>query len=81
MTDPRDTAAEAFERIAGELDRAAYHARVSAGHYRDKDIPRAGAHTTALYGHLENAQSLLRERVKAAASFASNPLDHPDASG
>ena len=78
MADPRDEAAQDFDVIASEFDRAAHHARVAAQHYRDRDIPRAGAHTTALYGHMENANSLLRKRVKIAAAFALNPYDNPE---
>lgn len=78
MSDVRDEAAKKFEEIAGELERAAHHARVTAAHYRDHEIPRAGAHTTALIGHLANIKSLLEERVKVAAAFASNPLDNPE---
>lgn len=78
MEDPREEAAAEFDEIAGQLDRAAEHARVAAQHYRNRDIAPAGAHTTALYGHLENAQSLLRKRVRVAASFALNSYDNPD---
>ena len=78
MTDFRKEAAEKFEEIAIELERAAYHARVTASHYEAQNIPRAGAHTTALIGHLTNVKALLEERVKIAARFASNPIDDPE---
>ena len=78
MADPRADAADQFELIAGELERAAHHARVTACHYREHEIPRAGAHTTALLGHLENAKCMLSQRLKVAASFATNPLDNTD---
>lgn len=78
MADPRDEAATEFEEIADQLDRAAEHARVAAKHYRNREIAPAGAHTTALYGHLENANSLLRKRVRVAASFALNSYDNPE---
>jgi|GEM_PF-3659355 len=71
--DPRDAAAQDFERIAEQLDRAAAHARVTAKHFQNKDIPSAGAHTVALFGHLETAKALLAERTKIAAKHANLP--------
>ncbi len=71
--DPRDEAAQEYDAIAIELDRAAEHARVAANHFRDRNIPSSGAHTVALLGHLENAKELLAIRAKFAARFAKLP--------
>ncbi len=68
--DPRDEAADDYDAIASELERAAAHARVSAQHFRDRNIPSAGAHTVALLGHLEVAKELLATRAKIAAKVA-----------
>ena len=54
-----DAAAELYDEIAAELDRAAAHARTTAQHFRDGDVPRASAHAWALQGHLREAQAKL----------------------
>lgn len=71
--DPRDLAAEDFERVAFELEKAAAHARVAARHFRARDVPSSGAHTVALLGHLEHVREILAVRTKAAAAFALPP--------
>lgn len=68
--DPRDEAAQDYDVIASELDRAAEHARVAAQHMRDRSVPSSAAHTLALMGHLETAKELLATRTKFAASVA-----------
>ena len=78
MSSVMKDAARKFEEIAGELERAAHHARVTASHYEEKNIPRAGAHTTALMGHLSKAKSILEKQTQVAASFALNPFDNPE---
>ena len=56
MVDPRDEAAETLERLAAELELAARHCRTAAGHYRQREVPRACAHLFAAHGHLRRAQ-------------------------
>lgn len=73
MSDPRDEAADDFERIATELDKAAAHSRTTAQHFRDKKIPAASALTVALIGHLAIAQDLLKPRAITSATFADTP--------
>ncbi len=48
--------AQRYEELAAELERAAKHLRVSAAHFRDKEIPRASAHAWAAHGHVCSAQ-------------------------
>jgi hypothetical protein len=55
MTD----AAELYDEIAAELDRAAAHARTTAQHFRAGEVPRASAHAWALQGHLREVQERL----------------------
>jgi hypothetical protein len=52
-------AASLYDEIAAELDRAAAHARTTAKHFRDGEVPRASAHAWALQGHLREAQAKL----------------------
>ena len=75
MSDARDKAAEDFELIAVELDKAAAHSRTAAQHFRDKKIPSAGAHTVALMGHLAIANDLLKSRAIVSAELADVPID------
>lgn len=77
MSDPRDEAAEDFESIALELDKAAAHSRTVAQHFRDKKIPAAGAHTVALIGHLAIVKDLLKSRAIVSAKFADVPPNPP----
>ena len=70
MTDPRDAAADRLEALAAELELAARHCRVAAGHYRDREIPRACAHMWAGYGHLHRAQRGLDELAEHHADHS-----------
>ncbi|MFL5929406.1 MAG: hypothetical protein ACJ77E_20935 [Gaiellaceae bacterium] len=56
-------AAQLCEQAAGELDKAAAHARRAAQHFRDGEVPRAGAHEWAAYGHVRAAQRALDEQA------------------
>jgi hypothetical protein len=38
--------------VAAEALKLAEHARVAAGHFRNREIPRGAAHTLAAEGHL-----------------------------
>jgi hypothetical protein len=68
VTDPRDQAAELYDRTADELQLAAEHCRVAAQHFRDRLVPRGAAHAWAARGHLLNAVSLLDEQAREHAS-------------
>jgi len=59
----REAAAQLYERTAEELDRAAHHCRVAAGHFRDREIPRAAAHAWAAFGHVTTAERSLRDQA------------------
>jgi hypothetical protein len=65
MTDDRqerlDERARLYDAAAEELDKAAAHARTSAQHLRDGEIPRAGAHAWATRGHMLAAEQALDE--------------------
>jgi hypothetical protein len=65
MSDDRqqklDARAALFEAAAEELEKAAAHARTSAQHLRDGEIPRAGAHAWATRGHVLAAEQSLDE--------------------
>ncbi len=58
-----EAAAKLFDTAAEELDKAAAHARVSAQHMRDGEIPRAGAHAWATRGHVLAAEQSLDEQA------------------
>ena len=51
--------AQLYDEIAAELDRAAAHARRTAEHFRDGEVPRAAAHAWATQGHVREAQARL----------------------
>lgn len=70
MADDFEKAAVDFETIAHELERAGAHARVVAAHYRDKNIPRAGAHSIATLGHMKSAEEIFNARAQFSASKA-----------
>lgn len=69
--DPRDQAATELERLAAELERAADHCRVAAQHYREREIPRAAAHSWAAYGHLIRTQRSLHDLAEHHAGKSS----------
>ena len=51
--------AKICEDAASELMLAAKHMQTTASHFRNRDIPRAGAHSLATHGHIERARALL----------------------
>jgi hypothetical protein len=55
--------AERYEDSARELDEAAAHLRVAAGHFRERDVARGCAHAFAAYGHLHVAQRQIDEHA------------------
>ena len=57
----RERQAARFDLIAREADSLAAHARTAAAHFRNHEIPRAGAHAFALEGHLSNIRRALDE--------------------
>jgi hypothetical protein len=57
----RERQAERFDSIAREAENLAAHARTAAAHFRNHEIPRAGAHALALEGHLVNIGRTLDE--------------------
>jgi len=58
-----ETAAKLYDTAAEELEKAAAHARVAAQHFRDKEIPRGGAHAWATRGHILAAEQALDEQA------------------
>jgi hypothetical protein len=70
MTTALETMAARLDEVAGELERAARHASVAARHFRDKEVPRACAHTLAVEGHLSTCRRLLDEIAVAHAAHA-----------
>jgi hypothetical protein len=60
-------AARLYDEIAAELDRAAAHARRTAEHFRDGDVPRAAAHAWATQGHVQEAQERLHAQAREHA--------------
>jgi len=64
----RDLAASRYEQCADELEAAARHLRVAAGHFRGGEIPRGCAHAFAAHGHAVNGNRLLEENAVLHAS-------------
>jgi hypothetical protein len=70
MSDPaiaaREEQARRLDTLAGDADKIAAHARIAATHFRNGEVPRAGAHE----GHLVNVRRLLDEVAVEHASRA-----------
>ena len=63
-----ERAAQLYEEAASELDRAAGHCRVAAGHFRDGVVPRGTAHAWAALGHIREAEQRLDAQARTHAS-------------
>ena len=72
MSDVNPLEAQALkcDLVAEELELAAKHMRTMAGHFRSKEVPRAGAHSLAAQGHLETAKAVFVEIAVAHAGKA-----------
>jgi hypothetical protein len=64
--------ADRCEIAAQELERAALHLRTSAGHFREREVPRACAHLFAAQGQMLEGQAVVNERAIVHAT-KSNP--------
>jgi hypothetical protein len=62
--------AKLYEEAAHELDRAAGHCRVSAGHFRGDEVPRGTAHARTAFGHVREALDRLEEQARFHATQA-----------
>jgi hypothetical protein len=60
-------AARLLDEAAAELELSARHCRTAAGHFRDGEVPRAGAHAWAAYGHVREAVARLDEQAREHA--------------
>lgn len=58
-----EAAAHLYDQAAQELEQAAAHARVAAGHFRDGEVPRGAAHAWATRGHVVAVGRLLDEQA------------------
>ena len=76
MSERLEALARVYEGIAEQLELAATHARTSARHFRNEEIPRGFAHAWAAHGHVSEAQLRLDEQAREHARL-SNP--DPDA--
>ena len=56
-SNPLEEQALKCDKVALELEKAAQHMRTMSNHFRNKEVPRAGAHALAAQGHLENARA------------------------
>ena len=57
-----------MEEAGACLDEAAAHCRVAAQHFRDREVPRAGAHAWAAVGRLADAAELLSRQARDHAA-------------
>jgi hypothetical protein len=67
MSERLEAAARLYDEVAGELERAAAHAKVAARHFRDENVPRGAAHAWAVRGHLLEARARLDEQAREHA--------------
>lgn len=61
MSDIFETTVRQYEAVAAELETAVKHMRLTAGHFRAREVPRGCAHTLAATGHLHNARAGLAD--------------------
>ena len=71
--DALGSAARLYDDAADELELAARHARVAAGHFRNGEVPRGAAHAWAVRGHVLNAQDHLDAQARTHAERSSVP--------
>jgi hypothetical protein len=64
ITKRLESAARLYEEAAEELERAVHHCRVSAQHFRDREVPRGAAHAWAALGHVLEAQERLHAQAR-----------------
>ena len=64
MSERLDAAAQLYDEVATELDRAAAHARTAARHLRDENVPRGAAHAWSIQGHVRGVQAKLDEQAR-----------------
>jgi hypothetical protein len=67
-----EEAAQLFDTADGELEQAAKHCQTAARHFRDREIPRGGAHAWAAFGHIRRAEDALDAHARVHAE-RSNP--------
>ena len=70
MANWTDTAAATLHDIAGELERAAAHARTAAKHFEAREVPRGCAHIVAVEGHVIKARHTLEGVIENHAAHA-----------
>ena len=68
MNPNHEEAARLYDDAAAELERAAAHCNVAAGHFRDGVVPRAAAHAWAALGHIREAEERLDAQARTHAS-------------
>jgi hypothetical protein len=59
-----EEAARLYEQAAAELERAVGHCRRAAEHFRNREVPRATAHSWAALGHVREAEDRLDEQAR-----------------
>jgi hypothetical protein len=60
-SEAREQQAVRPDRIAREAEQLGAHAHTAAMHFRNREIPRAGAHVLAVNGHLVKLCRLLED--------------------
>jgi hypothetical protein len=68
MNERLEKAAAQYEEAAEELEAAVRHLRTTARHFREGEVPRGCAHSWAAWGHLSNAERMLRALAELHAS-------------
>jgi hypothetical protein len=75
MSERLEEAAGLMDEAAAELEQAAAHCRVAAQHFREREVPRAGAHAWAAVGHLANAGKLLSRQARDHAARSTTQVE------
>ena len=70
MTSWTHTTAATLNDIAGELERAAAHARTASKHFEAPEVPRGCAHIVAVEGHMMKARRALEGVLENHAAHA-----------
>ncbi len=76
MSERLEALARTYDEIAAELDLAATHARTSARHFRNGEVPRGFAHAWAAHGHVSSTRQQLDEQAQEHARLSDpDPAD------
>jgi hypothetical protein len=64
MNEALEAQSKKLLQIAEELEKAAAHAKIAAGHFKAGEVPRGCAHSFATQGHMAVASEVMSAATK-----------------